>query len=102
MTQRPTSTAEAAVDEATSAELAEAVRTLRSVRDGDLRRRLEVRPGSPLAQLASVVNEIVDREQGLHAELGRVAKAVGRDGRLGSRVAPGPGGGAWQDRKSVV
>ena len=96
MTQRLNGTGDAAVDEATAAEVAEAVRTLRSVRDGDLRRRLEVRPGSPLAQLASVVNEIVDREQGLHAELGRVAKAVGRDGRLGSRVAPGPGGGAWQ------
>ena len=96
MTQRLNGTGDAAVDEATAAEVAEAVRTLRSVRDGDLRRRLDVRPGSPLAQLAVVVNEIVDREQSLHAELGRVAKAVGRDGRLGSRVAPGPGGGAWQ------
>ncbi|HET9169851.1 MAG TPA: HAMP domain-containing protein [Actinospica sp.] len=96
MTQRPTSMAEAAVDEATAAELAEALRTLRSVRDGDLRRRLDVRPGSPIAQLATVVNEIVDREQALHAELGRVAKAAGRDGRLGARVAPGPGGGSWQ------
>ena len=96
MTQRPSTRTDAAVDGATAAELAEAVRTLRSVRDGDLRRRVDVRPGSPLAQLASVVNEIVDREQALHAELGRVAKAVGRDGRLGARVAPGPGGGAWQ------
>ena len=96
MTQRPTSMAEAAVDEATAAELAEAVRTLRSVRDGDLRRRLDARPGSPIAQLAAVVNEIVDREQALHAEIGRVAKTVGRDGRLGARVAPGPGGGSWQ------
>jgi len=96
MTQRPSTTGDAAVDEATAAELAEAVRTLRSVRDGDLRRRLDVRPGSPIAQLAAVVNEIVDREQALHGEIGRVAKAVGRDGRLSSRVAPGPGGGAWQ------
>jgi signal transduction histidine kinase/HAMP domain-containing protein len=96
MTQRPTTMADAAVDEATGAELAEALRTLRSVRDGDLRRRLDVRPGSPIAQIASVVNEIVDREQALHAELGRVSKAVGRDGRLGARVAPGPGGGSWQ------
>jgi signal transduction histidine kinase/HAMP domain-containing protein len=96
MTQRLKGTGDAAVDETTAAEVAEAVRTLRSVRDGDLRRRLDVRPGSPLAQLAVVVNEIVDREQALHAELGRVSRAVGRDGRLGSRVAPGPGGGAWQ------
>ncbi|WP_249161220.1 HAMP domain-containing protein [Actinospica acidithermotolerans] len=96
MTQRPTTMADAAVDEATAAELAEALRTLRSVRDGDLRRRLDVRPGSPIAQIAAVVNEIVDREQALHAELGRVSKAVGRDGRLGARVAPGPGGGSWQ------
>ncbi|HEX4789406.1 MAG TPA: HAMP domain-containing protein [Actinospica sp.] len=96
MTQRPSTMTDAAVDEATAAELAEAVRTLRSVRDGDLRRRVDVRPGSPLAQLAAVVNEIVDREQSLHAEVGRVAKAVGREGRLGARVAPGPGGGSWQ------
>jgi signal transduction histidine kinase/HAMP domain-containing protein/CheY-like chemotaxis protein len=87
---------DAAVDDATAAELAEAVRTLRSVRDGDLRRRVDVRPGSPLAQLAAVVNEIVDREQAQQAEIGRVAKAVGREGRLGARVAPGPGGGGWQ------
>jgi HAMP domain-containing protein len=96
MTQRPSTMTDAAVDEATAAELAEAVRTLRSVRDGDLRRRVDVRPGSPLAQLAVVVNEIVEREQSVHAEIGRVAKAVGRDGRLGARVAPGPGGGSWQ------
>jgi signal transduction histidine kinase/HAMP domain-containing protein len=104
MTQRPSlvNAADTAVDETTAAELAEAVRTLRSVRDGDLRRRLDVRPGSPIAQLAAVVNEIVDREQALHGELGRVAKAVGRDGRLGARLAPGPGAGTWQRTVEAV
>ncbi|WP_034265629.1 HAMP domain-containing protein [Actinospica robiniae] len=96
MTQRAGNASDARVDAAVAADLAEAVRTLRQVRDGDLRRRLDVRPASPLAPLAAVVNEIVDREQALHAELGRVAKAVGRDGRLAARIAPGPGAGAWQ------
>jgi signal transduction histidine kinase/HAMP domain-containing protein/ActR/RegA family two-component response regulator len=78
------------------------VRVLRSVRDGDLRLRLEVVPGSPLAEAASLFNEIVERQQLLAAELDRVSSAVGRDGRLGERMNPSAGRGAWTQSVASV
>jgi signal transduction histidine kinase/HAMP domain-containing protein len=78
------------------------VRVLRSVRDGDLRLRLDVVPGSPLAEAASLFNEIVERQQLLAAELERVSAAVGRDGRLGERMNPSAGRGAWTQTVTSV
>jgi signal transduction histidine kinase/HAMP domain-containing protein/CheY-like chemotaxis protein len=70
---------------------------LTAVRDGDFRVRLRV-PGdadSPMARLATVVNEVVDRNRHLTGELDRVRRVVGRDGRLDERLRPGNAEGAW-------
>ena len=63
---------------------------LTAVRDGDFRVRLRV-PGdadSPMARLATVVNEVVERNRHLTGELDRVRRVVGRDGRLDERLRP--------------
>ena len=77
-------------------ELAGLLKVLRSVRDGDLRARLAVVPGSPLSQAFALFNSIVERQQVLCTELERVTTAVGRDGRLAERMAPAAGRGAWE------
>ena len=83
-------------------ELGGLVKVLRAVRDGDLRVRLEVVPGTPLAEAAALFNEIVDRQQVFCAELDRVAASVGRDGRLTERIPPAAGRGAWEQAAASV
>ncbi len=83
-------------------ELGGLVKVLRAVRDGDLRVRLEVVPGTPLAEAAALFNEIVDRQQVFCAELDRVSASVGRDGRLTERIPPAAGRGAWEQAAGSV
>ncbi|HEV2635212.1 MAG TPA: HAMP domain-containing protein [Actinocrinis sp.] len=75
---------------------------LRAARDGDLRARWHVAPGSELAEAAEIFNELISRQQHLGAELSRVAGAAGRGGRLTERMAPGPGSGAWESVPAEV
>jgi signal transduction histidine kinase/HAMP domain-containing protein len=76
-------------------ELTAGLAALRAARDGELRARWAAAPGSVLAEAAAVFNELVERQQYLCAELDRVTTAVGRDGRLGVRIAPSSGLGTW-------
>ncbi|HZB48213.1 MAG TPA: methyl-accepting chemotaxis protein, partial [Mycobacteriales bacterium] len=80
-----------------AAEVDRLLTALTAVRDGDFRVRLRVPgdPSSPMARLATVVNEVVERNRHLTGELDRVRRVVGRDGRLDERLRPGTGTGAW-------
>jgi len=82
------------------AEVDRLLSALTAIRDGDFRVRLRVPgdPGSPMARLATVVNEVVERNRHLTGELDRVRRVVGRDGRLDERLRPGTGTGAWVER----
>jgi signal transduction histidine kinase/HAMP domain-containing protein/CheY-like chemotaxis protein len=80
-----------------AAEVERLLTALTAVRDGDFRVRLRVPgdPTSPMGRLATVVNEVVERNRHLTGELDRVRRVVGRDGRLDERLRPGTGAGAW-------
>ncbi len=80
-----------------AAEVERLLTALTAVRDGDFKVRLRVPgdPTSPMARLATVVNEVVERNRHLTGELDRVRRVVGRDGRLDERLRPGTGTGAW-------
>jgi HAMP domain-containing protein/signal transduction histidine kinase/DNA-binding response OmpR family regulator len=73
--------------------LAELTAALAAARDGDFRTRLPVR--GPGAEAAVVFNELAARNEHLAKELERVRRVVGREGRLGERLRPSPGGGSW-------
>ena len=78
------------------AEVDRLLTALTAIRDGDFKVRLRI-PGdtdSPMARLATVVNEVVERNRHLTGELDRVRRVVGRDGRLDERLRPGNGEGA--------
>jgi signal transduction histidine kinase/HAMP domain-containing protein/FixJ family two-component response regulator len=68
---------------------------LTAVRDGDFRVRLDDGAPGLLGEIASVFNDVVDRNRHLSTELGRVSRVVGREGRLDERLQPGVGAGAW-------
>jgi signal transduction histidine kinase/HAMP domain-containing protein/ActR/RegA family two-component response regulator len=59
---------------------------MKALRDGDFRRRLVVAGGGIAAELASVFNEIAERNQNLAGEVARVRKAISQDGQLTERV----------------
>ena len=78
----------------TESDLRRLLAALTAVRDGNLRPRLRESDGV-LGEIATVFNEVVERNLHLTKELERVRRTVGRDGRLSERLRPGPGGGAW-------
>jgi hypothetical protein len=79
------------------AEVERLLGALTAVRDGDFRVRLRAPadPDDPMARIAGVFGEVVERNRHLTGELDRVRRVVGRDGRLDERLRPGAGGGAW-------
>ncbi|ACU72235.1 GAF sensor hybrid histidine kinase [Catenulispora acidiphila DSM 44928] len=75
---------------------------LRAVRDGDFRRRIVVSGDDVVAEICVLCNDIAEANQGYLAELERVGAAVGRDGALGQRLAPGTGAGDWERQRETV
>ena len=70
-----------------------------AVANGDLSKKITVDVRGEILQLKEAINTMVDQLRGFAAEVTRVAREVGTEGRLGGQaVVPGVGG----DRKSVV
>ncbi len=90
--RRPDSTTPPPVDPAQLRRLLDA---MTAMRDGNFRKRLPVQGDGVLGELAVVYNEIADRQQHLTAELGRVQRVVGREGRHSERLQSGLGEGSW-------
>ncbi len=67
---------------------------LEELRDGNFRRRLVMTDTSITGRIATVINQIAQRNQSLVGELLRVREAVGQSGRIRERLADA-GGGGW-------
>jgi signal transduction histidine kinase/HAMP domain-containing protein/ActR/RegA family two-component response regulator len=76
-----------------SAALERILLALEELRDGNFRRRVVVTDASITGRIATVINQIAQRNQSLVGELVRVREAVGQDGRTSERVVDGAGGG---------
>ncbi|MFC8917343.1 HAMP domain-containing protein [Streptomyces sp. NPDC057116] len=81
--------------EVDAAALERLLAALVSMRDGNVRKRLTVTGDGVMAEIASVFNEVADRQMHLTGELSRVRRVVGREGKLSERLEVGPGEGAW-------
>ncbi|MGE5293046.1 MAG: HAMP domain-containing protein [Micromonosporaceae bacterium] len=68
---------------------------LLGLRDGNFRTRLELPPDGILADIGSIFNQVLDRNEHVAAELTRVRREVARQGRLDVRLSAGPGQGSW-------
>ncbi|MEU5879269.1 HAMP domain-containing protein, partial [Spirillospora sp. NPDC047279] len=68
---------------------------LRAIRDGDFRPRFSAPQTSELAEIAEVLEQILDRNRHLSDELTRVCRHVTREGRLDERLTASPGSGRW-------
>ncbi|MDB1088865.1 HAMP domain-containing protein [Streptomyces sp. ACA25] len=68
---------------------------LESMRDGNFRKRLTVTGDGTMAEIASLCNEVADRNLHLTGQLARVRRVVGREGKLTERLDAGACEGAW-------
>ena len=91
----PAPTNGSAVDEIDAAQLKRLLASMKSMRDGNFRRRLPVTGDGTMAELFEVYNEIAERQQHLASELNRVHRVVGREGRYSERLDGGMGEGGW-------
>ena len=94
-TTAPTNGTRACHDEIDVAQLKRLLSSMRSMRDGNFRRRMPVTGDGTMAELYEVYNEIAERQQHLASELNRVRRVAGRDGRYTERLEHGVGEGGW-------
>ncbi|HET9732612.1 MAG TPA: HAMP domain-containing protein, partial [Acidimicrobiales bacterium] len=89
----------AAVDEAFADDL---LMALRQARSGDFSVRLRGRRGGLPGEIAAAFNDLIEINARSNRELARVARQVGRDGRMTERMELPDASGAWRDSVSTV
>jgi HAMP domain-containing protein/signal transduction histidine kinase/DNA-binding response OmpR family regulator len=67
-----------------------------AVADGDLSQKIEVEASGEVAELADTINTMVDRLRSFAAEVTRVAREVGTDGKLGGQAEVEDVSGTWR------
>ncbi len=82
------------LDPVDPAALERLLQALEELRDGNFRRRLVATDAGIAGRIATVINQIAQRNQSLVGELVRVREAVGQDGLTRERLADA-GGGGW-------
>src|SRR4029079_8792449 len=68
---------------------------LSAIRKGDFTVRMPAYAGGIAAKIADAVNDIAELNDDTARELGRVSKAVGKEGRIGQRAALPGAVGTW-------
>ncbi|MGH3886471.1 MAG: HAMP domain-containing protein, partial [Pseudonocardiaceae bacterium] len=89
------------LDPVDAAALERLLLALEELRDGNFRRRLVVTDTSLAGRIATVINQIAERNQSLVGELVRVREAVGQEGRTNERLADG-GSGGWSIAATAI
>ncbi|HKR52403.1 MAG TPA: HAMP domain-containing protein, partial [Pseudonocardiaceae bacterium] len=89
------------VDPVDSATVERLLLALEELRDGNFRRRLVVTDTGLAGRIATVINQIAQRNQSLVGELVQVREAVGHEGRTKERLGD-DGRGGWSIAASAI
>ena len=82
----------------TPAQLRGVVKALEAARDGDFSVRLAGRnQDGVLAEIAAAYDELAERNARMEAEMARIGRVVGREGRMTERASLGGAPGGWQE-----
>src|SRR5206468_3036577 len=73
-----------------------------AVANGDLSKKITVDVRGEILQLKEAINTMVDQLRGFAAEVTRVAREVGTDGKLGGRAVVPDVAGVWKDLTDSV
>ena len=68
-----------------------------AIANGDLTRKITVQVQGEILQIKDVINKMVDQLGGFAAEVTRVAREVGSEGRLGGQASVPGVAGTWKD-----
>ncbi len=68
-----------------------------SVAEGDLSKKITVEAKGEIQELKNTINIMVDQLNAFAAEVTRVAREVGTDGKLGGQASVKGGAGVWKD-----
>ncbi|HWJ45580.1 MAG TPA: HAMP domain-containing protein, partial [Gaiellaceae bacterium] len=88
--------------EVSKQDLQELLDALRSARDGEVDVRLPAQKSGVMGDVARAFNQLAARRERLTDELGRVAKVIGREGRLTARVNVKGAEGSWRRSQDAV
>ncbi|HKZ75021.1 MAG TPA: HAMP domain-containing protein, partial [Steroidobacteraceae bacterium] len=94
--------ADAAPREALNGETGPILAALSALRNGDATARLPVEWAGPAGRIAEAFNEVVALNVRLASELQRLARVVGREGKLKHRASIGAAHGFWRDSTECV
>ncbi|HET6810075.1 MAG TPA: HAMP domain-containing protein [Acidimicrobiales bacterium] len=82
--------------------LTDLLRALRGARSGDFSVRLRSRRSGLAGEIAKAFNELIEMNARSNRELARVARQVGRDGRMTERMYLADAAGAWRDSADSI
>ncbi len=71
------------------------LRLLRNVRKGDFSARLPLGKSGLAGEVCETLNDIIEQNEALAAELKRISRVVGKDGKLTQRASIGAVHGGW-------
>jgi HAMP domain-containing protein len=75
---------------------------LNAAADGDFSRRLPARRRGLIGELETAYNRLAEHSQGQTAELGRIARVIGREGRMTERARIDDASGDYLERMRIV
>src|ERR1044072_139339 len=78
------------------------LKTLISFKGGNFSARMPVDQTGVEGKVADTLNDILDMNEKLVAELARISKAVGKEGKITQRASIGAVTGAWADSVESV
>ena len=83
--------------EVSKQDLQELLDALRSARDGEDGVRLSARKSGVMGDVAKAFNQLAENREGLAGELNRVARVIGREGRMTERAHLKGAKGSWRE-----
>src|SRR5207302_1491998 len=78
------------------------LRALTAARDGDFSVRLPVRRGTVMGEIAAAYNRVAEMNARLAKEFVRVARVIGREGRMTERLSLTGTAGAWTSGRDSI
>ncbi|MCW5316194.1 HAMP domain-containing protein [Nostoc sp. KVJ3] len=78
-------------------DLNQLLRTLNAVKQGDFSARMPIDHTGVAGKIADTLNDIIDQNQRMAAELQRIGNVVGKEGKIADRASLGDVRGSWSD-----
>ncbi|MHB8436307.1 MAG: HAMP domain-containing protein, partial [Acidimicrobiales bacterium] len=100
--KRPSETGSTVGERVDEAALRELLSALMAARAGDFSVRLPARTGRLMGEIGAAFNGLIEMNARSNRELARVARRVGRDGRMTERMTIADGRGAWAESAASV